>query len=50
MYYVHLHTYGYIYRSELHKTRTELAAVQLQYVQACSERENTEEEKRVRIK
>ena len=47
---IEVHTYVYICRSELHKTRTELAKVQLQYVQACSERENNEKEKKVCIK
>ena len=41
--YIHIHSC----RSELHKTRTELATVQLQYVQVCNERENTTEEKKV---
>ena len=39
--------YVYMCRSELHNTKTELATVQLQYVQACGERGNTEEEKKV---
>ena len=35
--------YMQLHRAELQKTKTELATVQLQYVQACKERENSEE-------
>ena len=39
----------YLCRLELQKTKTELATVQLQYVQACKEREDSEEVKKVCI-
>ena len=38
-----MYMYMQLYRSALQKTKTELATVQLQYVQACKEREDSEE-------